>query len=232
MRSSTSTTDTSASPDRRARYVPALRFRLLTRLYDPAVRLTTREKEFKRRLLGQARIEPDHRVLDLGCGTGTLAAMAKSHVPGAELVGLDGDPEVLERAREKTDVAGVEIRFDEGFSTELPYEDSSFDRVLSTLFFHHLTGADKRRTAEELARVIRPGGELHVADLGRPADPLMWALVQQVRVFDGVDQTRDNVAGTLPEIFRDAGLADARERDRLRTPVGTISLYSASQPSG
>jgi ubiquinone/menaquinone biosynthesis C-methylase UbiE len=223
---------TRASPKSESRYVPALRFRFLTRLYDPTVRVATRENEFKHRLLDQAGIEPGHRVLDLGCGTGTLAAMAKGRVPGAELVGLDGDPEVLARAREKTESEGLEVRFDEGLSTELPYEDSSFDRVLSTLFFHHLTGSDKRRTATELERVLRPGGELHVADLGRPADPLMHALVWQVRLFDGLEQTRDNVAGSLPAIFTEAGLTEARERDRLRTPIGTISLYSASQPSG
>jgi ubiquinone/menaquinone biosynthesis C-methylase UbiE len=224
MRSSMNTTE--------SRYVPALRFRFLTRVYDPAVRVTTREREFKRRLLDQAGIESGHRVLDLGCGTGTLAAMAKSRAPDAELVGLDGDPEVLERAREKAEAGGFEVRFDEGFSTELAYEEASFDRVLSTLFFHHLTGADKRRTAAELARVLRPGGELHVADIGRPADPVMWALSRQIRVFDGFEQTRDNFAGALPEIFAEAGLAEARERDRLRTPVGSISLYSARQPSG
>lgn len=231
MRSSTSITEMGPAPEPESRYVPALRFRFLTRVYDPAVRATTRESELKRRLLDQAAIEPAHRVLDLGCGTGTLAVRAKRREPGAELVGLDGDPAVLARARDKAREADVEIRFDEGLSTELPYDDSTFDRVLSTLFFHHLTGADKRRTAAEVARVLRPGGALHVADLGRPADPLMWALVLQVRVFDGLEQTRDNVAGSLPAIFAEAGLEGARERDRLRTPVGIIALYSAGQPS-
>jgi ubiquinone/menaquinone biosynthesis C-methylase UbiE len=222
----------STASDERARYVPALRFRFLTPLYDPVVRVVTRERELKRRLLDQAGIEAGHDVLDLGCGTGTLALMAKRRRPEARLVGLDGDPEVLDRAREKADAEGLEVRFDEGLSTELPYEDSSFDRVVSTLFFHHLTGADKRRTAAEIARVLRPGGELHVGDLGRPSDPVMRALVWQIRVFDGFEQTRDNVAGSLPEIFVEAGLAGARERDRLRTPIGSIVLYSAAQPSG
>jgi ubiquinone/menaquinone biosynthesis C-methylase UbiE len=221
-----------AATEGEARYVPALRFRFLTRVYDPVVRVATREHDFKRRLLDQAAIEPGHRVLDLGCGTGTLAAMAKRRVPDAELVGLDGDPEVLARAREKTRADGLEVRLDEGFSTELPYEDGSFDRVVSTLFFHHLTGADKRRTAAELARVLHPGGELHVADVGRPTDPFMRALMWQIRLFDGLEQTRDNIAGSLPAIFAEAGLTEAGERDRLRTPIGTISLYGASQPSG
>jgi ubiquinone/menaquinone biosynthesis C-methylase UbiE len=83
--------------------------------------------------------------------------MVKEVQPEAEAVGLDADPEILERARVKAERAGVEIEFDEALSTELPYEDRSFDLVLSTLFFHHLAGADKRGTAAEIKRVRRPG---------------------------------------------------------------------------
>jgi len=212
------------------RYVPALRFRILTRIYDPVVRLTTREADFKRRLLHQAKLEPGQRVLDLGCGTGTLAIEAKRAQPEAEVVGLDGDPEVLERARAKARTAGIEIRVDEGLSIDLPYEDDSFDVLLATLFFHHLTGADKRKTAHEIARVLRPGGELHVADFGRASDPLMALLFWQIRVFDGLEQTRENGAGALPTIFELGGLESAAETDHLRTPFGTIALYRARAP--
>jgi ubiquinone/menaquinone biosynthesis C-methylase UbiE len=153
----------------RDRYVPALRFRSLTGLYDPVVRLTTRESEFKRRLLEQPAPRPGQRVLDLGCETGTLAIEAKRAEPRTEVVGIDGDPDVLARAYAKAEAAGIEVEFDRGLSTELPYPDSSFDVVLATLFFHHLTGADERTTAREIVRVLRPSGELHVADLvGRP----------------------------------------------------------------
>jgi ubiquinone/menaquinone biosynthesis C-methylase UbiE len=140
------------------RYIRALRFRSLTALYDPLVRWTVREALFKRRLLEQAGLRPAQRVLDLGCGTGTLAAMAKQRQPEAELAGLDADPEILERARRKASQGEVEVNFDQGLSTELPYEDGSFDRVLSTLFFHHLSGEEKRRTVAEIARVLKPEG--------------------------------------------------------------------------
>ncbi len=212
------------------RYVPALGLRGLTRFYDPVIRLTTREANFKRRLLEQASIEPGQRVLDLGCGTGTLAIEAKRTCPGAEIVGLDGDPEVLERARRKAEAAGVGIQLDEGLSTALPYGEGSFDTVLATLFFHHLTGEAKRTTVREIARVLRPGGELHVADFGRPADPLMKALFWQIRLADGIEQTRDNVAGRLPAIFEEGGLEGAAETDRLRTAFGTLALYRARKP--
>jgi len=212
-------------------YLPALRFRLLTGLYDPLIRWTTREATFKRRLLEQVALRPGERVLDLGCGTGTLALMAKQAQPAAELVGLDADPAMLSQAKAKAHAAGVEVRFDEGRSNELPYESASFDRVLSTLFFHHLDDDVKRATLAEIARVLRPGGELHVADWGRPRDLLMRVLSWQIRLFDGREPTRANLAGTLPRLFEAAGLSGAGETARLRTAFGTLALYQARTPT-
>lgn len=209
------------------RYVPALRFSSLTRIYDPVVRVGTREERFKRLLVEQASPQPGQRILDLGCGTGTLAIMVKRDQPEADVVGLDGDPEILERARAKAASAGVELRLDRGLSTDLPYEDGSFDLVVSTLMFHHLTGKAKRETAAEVARVLRPGGELHVADWGRPSDPVMALLFASVRMFDGLEQTRANARGELPAVFEQGGLEAAQETDRLRTIFGTLSLYRA-----
>ena len=210
-------------------YLPALRFRALTRVYDPVVALTTRERRFKELLVDQAAPAPGQRILDLGCGTGTLAIQVKRREPAAEVVGLDADPEMLGHAREKAERAGVEITLTEGFSNELPFEDASFDRVLSTLFFHHLDPEPKRQTAREIARVLRKGGELHVADWGRPSDPLMSAAFLGIRALDGFSNTEDNYRGALPAIFGEAGLEGAEETDRLRTPLGTLSLYRAQR---
>jgi ubiquinone/menaquinone biosynthesis C-methylase UbiE len=210
-------------------YLPALRFSALTRIYDPVVALTSREGRFKELLVEQAAPAPGQRVLDLGCGTGTLAIQVKQREPGAEVVGLDADPEMLGQAREKAERAGVELELTEGFSTELPFEDASFDRVLSTLFFHHLDPEPKRQTAREIARVLTTGGELHVADWGKPSDPAMAVAFLGIRLLDGFENTADNVHGELPRIFEEAGLEGAEETDRLRTPLGTLALYRAER---
>lgn len=208
-------------------FLPALRWRALTPLFDLAVRVPARERRFKAELLERAAIAPGEAVLDLGCGTGTLAIDAKLRCPEAQVTGLDADPDVLARARRKAAAAGAEIELVEGFSTELPFADASFDIALSTLFFHHLDRDAKRRSLAEIARVLKPGGRLHAADWGRPSDPLMAAAFLVVRAFDGFAVTADNASGALPAMFERAGLRDAAEDNRLRTPLGTLSLYSA-----
>jgi SAM-dependent methyltransferase len=120
-----------------------------------------------------------------------------------------------------------DVVFDHGFSYDLPYRDGSFDRVVTSLFLHHLTGEDKLRSLREVRRVLRPGGELHVADWGRPRGPLMTIAAQGIRLLDGDDVTRDNLTGRLPALFREAGLVRVAERGGLATAFGTLAFYSA-----
>lgn len=209
-------------------YKPALSFAPLTRFFDPLIAIVGRERAFKSRVLHRAALAAEEDVLDLGCGTGTLAIAAVADQPAARVTGLDADPEVLARARSKAKAAGVEIALDEGFSTGLPYEDGRFDAVLSTLFFHHLKDADKARTASEILRVLRPGGRLVVGDMGRSQDPLMrTATLLTVQMLDGFETTSASVAGELPGMLSDAGFADVRVTDRLRTPIGTLEVVTA-----
>jgi len=212
-------------------YVPALGYRWLTPLYDAVVRATTRERRFKQALIGQARLLADHRILDLATGTGTLAIWIKESEPAADVTGVDIDRDILARAARKARRAGGDVRFDRARSDALPYPDASFDRVLSSLFFHHLAWPDKIRTAREVFRVLRPGGELHVADWGRPANALMRGLFLAVQCLDGFETTRDNVAGRLVPLFAEAGYSDVRECRAFATVLGTLALYRAVKPA-
>ena len=208
-------------------FLPAARFKRLTRFFDFFVGFTTREKRFRRELLERMEIGPGDRILDLGAGTATLALMIKERWPGVEVVGLDADPEILAIGRRKVAAAGEDVELVEGFSTELPFPDASFDVVVSTLFFHHLTGAVKRQTLPEVARVLKPGGRFYVGDWGRQAGPVQELLFLQARLFDGFEVTRDNRAGALPRLFEAEGLAPARVVGRLRTGFGTLEYVSA-----
>jgi len=98
------------------------------------------------RLLDQAHIRSGHRVLDVGCGTGSLTIQLKRLNPETDIVGLDPDPKALALARRKAARAAVSIQLDQGFGDELPYPDGSFDRVLSSLMFHHVPTDEKGKT--------------------------------------------------------------------------------------
>lgn len=215
---------------RRQQFVPALRFGALTRIYDPVVALTSRETAFKQRVRDHADVHGGQTVLDLGCGTGTLAIEIKKEHPKAKVSGVDADAAILARARAKARDAGVKVAFAEGLSNELPYEARSFDVVVSTLFFHHLSDEAKADTAEEIRRVLRPGGRVVVADWGRPQDPLMRTSFLAVQMLDGFGNTGANVRGQLPEFLREARLKRVEVVDRMRTPLGTIEILSAARP--
>ncbi len=214
----------------RAPYVPALGFRWLTRLYDPVVRLTMRDARFKARLVAQAELRAGHRVLDLGCGTGTLTTMLKEACPGAEVAGLDGDREVLGVARSRAARLGLQVDFWEALATDPPFGPDSFDRVVSSLLFHHLLPADKRRVLDKVFEMLKPCGELHVADWGRPHGALMRGAFVAVQLLDGFRTTADSVAGLLPAYMSAVGFASVSETHRQRTVFGTLAFYRAVKP--
>jgi ubiquinone/menaquinone biosynthesis C-methylase UbiE len=211
-------------------FIPALGFHRLTPLFDYVAAVAVRDRAIKRRVLERAAIASGEDVLDVGCGTGTLALAAARATPNVRVTGLDADPSILSRARKKSRAAGLDIGFDQGRSTELPYADASFDLVLSTLFFHHLPDDAKRQSATELVRVLRPGGRLVVGDLGRPQDPLMRVAVRvTVQLFDGVTTTALNVRGQLPDVLAGVGLEAVTVHDRVRTPTGSYEIMSATR---
>jgi ubiquinone/menaquinone biosynthesis C-methylase UbiE len=127
-----------------------------------------REGAFRDRLLDLVRLEPGEAVLDVGCGTGTLAIAAKRRVGRAGLVtGVDASPEMISRARKKAGRAKADVTFLEGVVETLPLPDARFDAVLSTLMLHHLPRNARRDFAREVRRVLKPGGRVLVVDFGR-----------------------------------------------------------------
>lgn len=212
-------------------YVPALAYHWLTPFYDVVVRATTRERRFKQALIRQARLAPGQRVLDLASGTGTLAIWIKQREPLLDITGVDIDPTILARAARKAKTANLMINFARAPSYDLPYAAAHFDRVVSSLFFHHLSWQDKSGTAQELFRVLKPGGELHVADWGRQANFVMRGLFLMIQWLDGFETTRDNAAGRLVSLFERAGFVEVEQRQTFSTIFGTLALYRAVKPA-
>jgi len=212
------------------RYVTATGLRGLTRFYDSIVAVTMRERLFRGKLSAQvlAGLPSAARIVDVGAGTGTLAIGLAAAAPAATVVAVDGDPEVLALAEAKSGAAAVEWK--RGRAGELPLAAESCDRVAMSLLLHHLDAAGKRAALAEARRVLRPGGSLHIADWGKPQDPLMRAGLFTLAIFDGFDGIRDHAAGRLPRFVEDAGFAAVRRHDRLRTAWGTLELLGAERP--
>jgi SAM-dependent methyltransferase len=217
-------------PESHSSYVPALGMHWLTRFYDPVIRLTLREEAFKQSLVRQAALAAGHEVLDLGCGTATLTLMLKASCREARVTGLDGDPEVLALARKKVADSGLAVELREGMAYDIPFAPATFDRVVSSLVFHHLSDDDKKRALAEVHRVLKPGGECHIADWGKPQNLLMYVASLGIRLLDGEERTRVNLEGRLPDLMREAGLVDVRESEQWTTLFGTLALYRATRP--
>jgi SAM-dependent methyltransferase len=145
--------------------------------------------------------------------------------------GLDADPEALHLAKTKLGAAGIDVQLDCGLASALPYAGDSFDRTLSSLFFHHLASELKLEAMREVLRVLRPGGEFHIADWGKATSLAMRVAFIGVQLLDGFATTTDSVRGLLPDLLGLAGFEEVETTDSYATILGTLSLYRARKRS-
>ncbi len=192
--------------------------------YDLLAALITlgRERELRERLGQLATVALGESVLDVGCGTGSLAIEAKRRVGESGAVhGIDASPEMIAHARRKAAKAGVDIAFDVASAEALPFSDDAFDVVLSTLMMHHLPRAVRELLAAESRRVLRPGGRVLVVDFERPANKRGGLLARLHR------------HGHVPlrEIVDLLGRADLRVTEMGSVGVSDLQFALARKPS-
>jgi ubiquinone/menaquinone biosynthesis C-methylase UbiE len=205
-------------------YLPAAGKDWALPFYDPMVKLLGGDAA-RRALLRQAAIRPNDRILDIGCGTGTLVTLIKRLYPGVDVTGLDPDPKALARARKKADRGGFPVDFDEGFSDELPYDDVSFDRVFSSFMFHHLEAESRGKTLQEVRRVLKPGGSFHLADFVHP-EGHGHGLSHRIHANP---HFKDNSDDRILSLMSQAGFAPRKTADRtMMFGLLHLSYYEGS----
>jgi ubiquinone/menaquinone biosynthesis C-methylase UbiE len=209
----------------RRTYIPGMGHDRLLPLYDPLHRLLG-TASIHRQLVDIADVRPGQRVLEVGCGTGNLALLAKRLHPQAEIVGLDPDPKALARARRKAGHKALPVQLDRGFAEDLPYPDASFDRVLSAFMFHHLGPDEKEEALREALRVLKPGGSLHLLDFGgakeRPGGFM-------ARLRHRHEHLRDDSGDHVPTLMQEAGFAEPTEvAHRVTKVLGRVTYYRAT----
>ena len=210
-------------------YIPALKYNWLTKIYNPLLAYTMPELKFKKSLIEQAKITTNHEVLDFGVGTATLSLLIKDIHKDAVVNGVDVDDKILEIASQKIKEQKAEITLTKYDGLKLPYPNNHFDRVLTSLVFHHLDKNQKSNSLKEIYRVLKPNGELHIADWGKPNHFGMRLVFYLVQFLDGFKTTTDNVKGLLPDYIINGGFKNVETNKSFNTIFGTLWLYKGSK---
>ncbi len=170
-----------------------------------------------------ARLAPGQHLLDVGCGTGTLALAAWRRLqPAGKVFGIDASPEMIELARQKAEKRAMRVSFQLSAIEELPFPDASFDVVLSSFMLHHLPEDVKRQGFAQVLRVLKPGGRFLAVDLADSTGSLIGRLT---RVF-GHAMPRGYVEGLVSEI-RAAGFENVRE---VESSFHYLAFLKANRP--
>jgi len=204
-------------------FLPAAGRDLFLPLYDPMVKLLGADRA-RKKLFDQASVQPHHRVLDIGCGTGTFAIAIKGWLPTVEVVGLDPDPKALARSRRKAARAGASVRFDQGFASSLPYPDASFDRIFSSLMFHHLSHDTRLATLREVRRVLRPDGSVHLMDFEQEGSHSHSPVA---RWLHSHKRMQGNTREQIEKLMHEAGLVEPHVVDSDQPIFGKIVYLAA-----
>ena len=203
-----------------------VKFFLLSPIYDGFYRWLPLDPH---RALEQRLPQGAHRVLDLCTGTALVPAVVAAARPEAMVVGLDLSPEMLKVGREKLARLGVRnaplVRADAG---ALPFRSAAFDAVTVSYGLHELPTVVRERAAREVARVLRPGGRLVVADLDRPPR-LGWLIEGYLRVGEPA-HAREVLGDGLARLLGSAGFTVEREPPRGAIPMQLLVATSQSAP--
>jgi ubiquinone/menaquinone biosynthesis C-methylase UbiE len=189
--------------------------------YDWLVRALTlgRAGALRRLTVRLAQIQPGERVLEVGCGTGDVALLARAAAgPAGAVVGIDASPEMIACAQRKAARRQVGIDYRVGVVEDLAFPAASFDVVVSSLMMHHLPERLKREGLAEIRRVLKPGGRLLVVDVTRPTTR-GWRLIGTLSLHGGLRTG----AQDLPALLRDSGFTRI-EAGPIRSQVVSLPL--------
>ena len=205
-------------------YIPAFGKDALLPFYDLLTRVLGMGGAYDE-LVTQAELADGLRVLEIGCGTGNVTVRAKRAAPGAEVIATDPDPLALTRAQRK--VRGLYgIHFERAYAQELPFANGEFDRALSSMMLHHLDEDVKAGAAAELHRVLRPGGSLHIVDIGGHTTAHHGLAARWTK---DNPHAAGNLGDAIPRLLRSVGFECTEVGTRRNRFIGQLTFYRATR---
>lgn len=207
-----------------AEFTPAAGRFAPTDMYDRGVALLTRESVWRSELIRRLSPAPGEAILDVGCGTGSLAILLKKTQPQARIKGLDPDPEALAIAKTKAEAAGVEIEWVQGFASNAA-NFGTFDKVVSSLVFHQVPLDGKRASIAAMFAAVKPGGLVCIADYAAQSRWHMRLLFRFIQMIDGYRNTQLNADGFIENELAAIVGTPVLPAFALNTPTGTISIF-------
>ena len=162
--------------------------------------------QYNQKIISLLNVVDYNRVLDLGCGTGVLTRSIGDKLDdgkGGVSIGIDAAAKMITVARKKRE--SRTCRFEVAAAEKLPYENSSFDAVVSSMFFHHNPLDLKKRSLNEAFRVLKTGGKLIIADMHTPVTFFGFVVSHVSRYFFMQPQIGENIKGVLPGLIEGAG---------------------------
>jgi len=195
-------------------------------IYDTVVNILTlgRTQRLRMMTIDQAMLKPGEKLLDVGCGTGGVTIPAKERIgQDGPVAGIDPSPEMIAVARKKAEKAKLDIDFRIGAIESLPYPNTSFDVVTSSLMMHHLPYDVQQKGLAEIYRVLKPGGRLLIADAMQPTNFLTKRLFGFLARHHGLKFGVED----LPATLKSAGFLNATHLDEH---FGIIGFVRAIKP--
>jgi ubiquinone/menaquinone biosynthesis C-methylase UbiE len=189
--------------------------------YDLMVNVTSlgHAGMLRRMTVDNALIQPGNHALDVGCGTGEVALLAKTRGQAGRVYGIDPAPEMIAIARSKATRKKLEVDFRVGVIEALPFPDASMDVVTSSLMMHHLPEDLQVRGLAEVYRVLKPGGRLLIADFMQPTGSFLNHVFMVVTHHQKV---QSGLAEEIKQLLRKTGFSQITQLEGNVLVIGFV----------